>query len=303
MLAYVNGEFIPVETATVSVYDRGFILADGVFDTWRTYGGKNVRGVVDRHIERLTRSVNYLEMPGEEIAAEIDAATEELVLRNGEEIDEAGDVWVHTVITRGSGAEGLEHAEPTRVTVCNPIPFPKLFPRDFFEEGAHLVPSLMAQNPFLPVDPRVKSINRLAYARAEQKQVRSGAGNWVVLFDNEGCITEAAAAALCIVEGETVVRPPRYKALESVSLEIFCELAGRLGFETEERPLTLYDLLNADETHVLSTHIAALPVIDIDGIPLKRGDKVGPKVLEAWVDYVGFDFIAQVREAAAVAAT
>jgi branched-chain amino acid aminotransferase len=303
MLAYVNGDFVPVEEATVSIYDRGFLLGDGIFDTWRTYGGKNVRPVVERHLARMRKSVNYLELPGADIAAEIDSATQELLERNREEVLETtGDAWIQTVITRGAGAEGLEHAEPTRVVMCNPIPFTKLFPRDLYEEGARLVPSMVSQNPFWPVDPRVKSINRLAYARGEQKQVREGPGSWVVLFDNEGFITEAVAAALCIVEGETVVRPPRWRALESVSLEIFCDLAQQVGFSTEERPLTMYDFLNADETYVLSTHIAAMPVAEIDGIPLQRADQVGPKVMEAWVDYVGFDFLAQARQGAAVAA-
>src|SRR5258708_6735954 len=104
MLAYVNGDFVPVEEAAVSVYDRGFLLGDGIFDTWRTYGGNNVRAVVERHLNRLRKSVNYLELAGSEIAAEIDEASKELVERNREEIlGTTGDSWIQTVITRGRG--------------------------------------------------------------------------------------------------------------------------------------------------------------------------------------------------------
>jgi branched-subunit amino acid aminotransferase/4-amino-4-deoxychorismate lyase len=300
MLAYVNGEFVDDADAVVSVRDRGFLLGDGVFDTWRTYGARLVRPVVEKHLDRFRRSINFLELPGDELVEEFDGVTAELAERNKREIMEAGDVLMFSVLTRGKtkkAVEGFDPGTPTRAVVCNPIPFGAYGGR-LYDTGVHLVPSMQAQNPFGGYDPRVKALSRLGYVRAERKQARAGSGNWVAIFDNQGFITEAAGAGVCIVEGETIVHPPRWQMLPSVSLNVFCELAQQLGFRIEERPLAMYDFLNADESYVLSTSIAFLPIADIDGVTLKRGDAVGPKVQQAWIDLVEFDFVAQARDLA-----
>jgi branched-subunit amino acid aminotransferase/4-amino-4-deoxychorismate lyase len=302
VLAYVNGQFVEDEDAVVSVRDRGFMLGDGVFDTWRTYGGRLVRPVVEKHLERFRRSINFLELASEEIVAEFDEATQQLAERNADAIAEAGDILIFCVLTRGQtrkAVEGFDPGTPTRAILCNPIPF-AAYGGTLYDTGVHLVPSMQAQNPFSGYDPRVKALSRLAYVRAERKQARAGSGNWVVLFDNQGFITEAAGACLAIVEGETIVHPPRWQTLPSVSLNVFRELARSLGFGVEERPLAMYDFLNADESYVLSTSIAMLPVADLDGVEVKRGTAVGPKILEAWKEYVGFDFVAQAKELALV---
>jgi branched-chain amino acid aminotransferase len=295
MFAYVNGTFLPQDEATVSVRDRGFTLGDGVFDGWRTYGGQSVAKIVARHLRRLQQSLNFIELDGKALSAEIQDAAAELVDRNRAAIREAGDVWVHSTVTRGVGdEEELETSSPTRVILCIPIPFEEMF-GEAHVKGARLVPSMMPQNPYLPVDPRVKSISRLALVRAERKQARSEPGTWVITFDNEGFVTEATTASLCVVHDGTVIRAPRWKILGSVSLEVFCELATTLGIAVEERPLTLYDYLNADEVYVLSTSVCALQVGEIDGIPVRRGKDVGPRIIRAWTEYVGFDFVEQAR--------
>jgi branched-subunit amino acid aminotransferase/4-amino-4-deoxychorismate lyase len=301
MLAYVNGQFVDDADAVVSARDRGFMLGDGVFDTWRTYGGRLVRPVVEKHLARFRRSVNFLELEGEKIVAEFDDVTKDLRERNADAIAEAGDILMFCVVTRGQtkkAIEGFDPGTPTRVVLCNPIPFAAYGGGSLYEDGVHLVPSMQTQNPFGGYDPRVKALSRLAYVRAERKQARSESGTWVALFDNHGFITEAAGACLAIVEGETVVHPPRWQTLPSVSLNVFRELADSLGFGVEERPLAMYDFLNADESYVLSTSIAMLPIADVDGIAVKRGDAVGPRILEAWKEYVGFDFVAQASELA-----
>ena len=89
--------------------------------------------------------------------------------------------------------------------------------------------------------------------------------------------------------------------LEGVSLETAAELARGLGVEVEERPLSLYDLLNADETILCGTSFGILPVVSVDGIPLRREDTVYPQLVRAWIELVGVDFVAQAEERAAAA--
>jgi branched-subunit amino acid aminotransferase/4-amino-4-deoxychorismate lyase len=299
MLTYLNGQFVDEAEAVVPVRDRGFLLGDAVFDTWRTYGGRPCRAIVERHLARFRRSLTYMELDGDAIVEEIDAATTELVERNAAEIADAGDVLLFSIVSRGvtpPAIAGVTPYRPTRVTICNPIPF-RSYGGDLHGDGAKLHVSSQVRSPF-GYDPRVKSTSRLGYVRAERKQARSGTGAYVALFDDAGNIVEAVGAAICIVENGTIFHPPSSTALPSVSLTTFCDLARRLGVPVEQRPLTPFDLLNADETFVLSTSIAFLPVIEFDGIPLKRAGVVERQVLDAWIDLVGFDFVAQGRELA-----
>lgn len=291
MLAYVNGAFVPEAEASVSVHDRGFLYGDGVYEVWRTYGGRVVRDVVERNLERLRHSVRYLELPATEVVARVDAASSELVARNQEAIDATGDVWVYVVVTSGDDDGG----EPSVVIMCRPIPFATTCRLEYYATGVQLVSSLMPRNPFLPVDPRVKSLSRLAHMRAQRKAVRAGPRSWVVLFDDAGHIAEATGAALCLLEGDTIVHAPRWTMLPSVSLDVFCELGAKLGQRVEARPLTLYDYLNADGVYLLATSFGAYPVVDVDGVALDRVDRVGPQIMREWVAHVGFDFTTQVH--------
>jgi branched-subunit amino acid aminotransferase/4-amino-4-deoxychorismate lyase len=290
MFAYVNGKFVPDQEASVSIQDRGFILADGVFDVWRTYGGRNVREVYARNLNRLRKSINYLELPGDELIPEIEKATAELVVRNKEFIDSVGDVMLYTYVTRGPALEGYQRPGPTIVTYCKHIRYFEACAIQYYKAGISLASSLLSRNPFMPVDPRVKSASRLAYVRAGLKMARMTPKDWVVLFDNEGYILEAYAAALCIIEGDTIVHPPSHQILPSINLELFCEIGTALGLKVIERSLSMYDFLNADESYLLSTPFGAFPVNDLDGAKVKRGDKVGPQILPRWEQYVGYNF-------------
>jgi branched-chain amino acid aminotransferase len=298
MIAYVNGQFLPDEEAVVSIQDRGFTLGDGVFDVWRTYGGRNVRGVVERNLDRLRRSINYLELPGDELIPQIDRETSELVSRNAESIEAFGDIMLYTYVSRGVELEGF-HAGPTIATHCKAIRSFEACSLEFYKTGVHLISSLMVRNPFLPVDPRVKAASRLAYVRAQLKQMRMSPDDWVVLFDDEGHITEAVAAALCIVEGDSIVHAPSRLILPSVNLQLFCEFGAKLGFEVSERLLTMYDYLNADEVYLLTTPVGAYPVVDLDGATVKRADRVGPQIMRAWEEYVEFNFTTEMHGARA----
>jgi branched-chain amino acid aminotransferase len=297
MLTYVNGEFVDDDEATIPVRDRGFLLGDAVFDAWRTYNGVASPRFVDKHLKRFERSMNYVEMPGEELVAEFAEAAAELVERNRDEIAAVGDVYVFSTVSRGQpmrALEGFDPGVPTRVIFCLPIPFDVF--GQLYETGVSLVPSMLVRSPFGGSDPRVKANSRGPYTRAERKQARSGPGTWVALFDDEGNIAEATAAAVCVVMDQTVLVPPIHTRLPSVTLEVFCELAEEAGFGVREQKLTMYEFLNAEEAYVLATGPEFIPIANVDGLPVKRDDVVGSAVREAMADLVGCDFVKQARE-------
>jgi branched-chain amino acid aminotransferase len=302
VITYVNGRYVPHEEATIHVDDRAIMFGDSVFDIARTFGGKPFR--LDAHLDRLRRSMRYVELDPPGLFEEIRAATDEVVARNEEEIEALGDVFVEQVVSRGRVAGGDNVApvmEPTVIVKLRRISFAAFAP--FYERGVDLHVSLLTL-PFAgPLDPRVKAANRLANARAELKGLRErsrGGGHWTLLFNADGSIPETNSTNICIVEGDRLVRPPRAESLGGVSIDTLCELARGLGLEVEERRITFYDLVNADETLMTATSFCVLPVRSVDEIEVPDGRRVFPRLLERWIDLVEFDFVAQARERAAL---
>ena len=306
MISYVNGEYVEENEAKVSIFDRGFMLGDGVYDSVRTFGGKMFK--IDEHLDRLSRSMRYIEIDADSHAEEIRQATEEVVVRNMDAILSVGDVWVIPVVTRGLVEDAGETAfgfedqatipfKPTIVVMVRPLNF-KAYGL-LYRDGVDLGVSLLTRAMNGSVDPRVKSIGMAGFSRAERKAARMsdarglGAKGWTVLFRDDGTLSEASGANLCVVSDEKIIRPPRHQALEGISLETLCQLGEAQGLTVEERPLTFYDLVNADETMITSTSFCVLPVVTVDGIPLPGGSRVYSKTLELWRELVDFDFVEQ----------
>jgi branched-chain amino acid aminotransferase len=299
MLAYVNDQFVDDHDATVSVRDRGFMLGDAVFEVWRTYGGLTCAGMVEKNLARLARALRYMELDPEPIVATVREAAETLVARNASEISDLGDVLVFTIVSRGMADElaGGEE-QPTIAVFLNPIPARAVYGDDLYGKGARLVTSLMYRDPWGAVDPRIKTTSRFGYVRAERKMSRAGSRTWALFCDNDGNPTEASGANLLTVIDGTLVRPPRERVLGGINMTTFLELAQGLGLGVEERSLTLYDYLNADEVILTTTSVGAVRVTEIDGIALTPKGDVYDRVIEDWISYVGFDFVTAGRERA-----
>ena len=300
MLTYINGEFVSTEEAKISVFDNGFMLGDGVYEIERTFGGKPFR--LDDHMERLRASLRYVELNGDVLAARAKEATLELLARNELEVREAGDVWVHQIVTSGKGDLDLAGTdEPSIVIMLRPLMFGVFGP--LYGGGVQLDVSLLTRHFAGAMDHRVKATSRGAWGRAERKTMRASeqiaapnVGSMAVIFADDGTIAEAVVANLCLVEGDSLVRPPRYDALEGVSLKVLCELAESLGMRLEERKLGLYDFVNADMCLVTATSFSLMPALSIDGIALDVDRGLYDRLLKAWIDLVGFDFVEQAKE-------
>jgi branched-chain amino acid aminotransferase len=305
MINYVNGEFLADADAKISIFDRGLMYGDAVFDTTRTYGGTPWR--LDDHLDRFRRSLRYVELDADVIVPEVREACLGCVERSGAEIADVGDVWISAVVTRGimGGLDFDPQPRPTVVVMLRKINFAGF--AHFYERGGVDLGVSVVRGHFQgPVDARVKATNRLAAVRGELKGRRLAADDtgeatraWTVVFNDDGSIAEAHGANLALVADGKLVRPPRWEALEGVSLETVCELGRAIGLEVEERRIGVYDVINADETFICSTSFGVLPVIGLDGIALDAPRTVYAEILRRWVELVGFDFVTQARERAA----
>lgn len=302
MISYVNGEYLPHEDAKISIDDRSIMFGDSVFDIARTFGGTPFK--LEQHLERLRRSMRYVELDADGLFPEIREATEEVLARNVDEIEAVGDVFVEQVITRGSVlAPGQGSASPTVIVKLRPVYFAAFAP--FYDTGVDLHVSLLTRSFAGPLDPRAKAANRLANARAELKGERMrpfGKGHWTLIFNDDGSIAETNSANLCIVTQGRLIMPPLNEALGGISLETLAEIADGLGIEVLERRLAVYDVINADEAFITATSFSVLPVTGIDGIPLVGKREVYDGLLRGWMELVDFDFVSQARERAGLTA-
>ena len=306
MITYVNGDYVPDHEARISVFDRGLTYGDAVFDTPRTFDGQVFK--LDEHLARLSRSLRYTEFDADPIIDEVREAVMEVVSRSLPEIKPAGDawardVWVMPVVTRGPVAEAdfLDQDGPTVIVLLRKFSF--AYGPLYREGGVELEVSLLNRHFSGPVDPRVKAVNRLGAVLGDLKAARATKASGrrrsaSIVFSDDGSIAESEGANLGIVVGGKFVRPPRHEALEGISIETVCELVRDLGMDVEERKLTAYDIINADETFITATSYGVLPVVGIDGIPLRAAREVYPQILQAWIDLVQFDFVSQACECA-----
>ena len=287
-VVYINGDFVPASAAKISVFDRGFRLGDGVFDTTRTFRHRPYK--LREHLERLKRSLHFIRLDLGISFAELEHITLEVVERNRPLWAENDDVWIHQVISRGRlrSAGG-----PTVVIMTEPLPFAS-FAR-FYRIGVSLITPGIRHTPPQCVEPRVKTVSRLNLVLAELEAQQADPEAYALLLDLEGNITEYTSGNFFIVRQGCLITPFERTSLGGIARETVLEFAEELGIPTREADITPYDACNADEAFITSTSKCILPVGRLNGIRI--GTTVpGPvtkRLLETWSARVEVDIAAQ----------
>jgi D-alanine transaminase len=258
-VAYVNGRFMPIEEATVSIDDRGFQFADGVYEVVSTYGGQPY--AMAAHLERLQRSLQEIRIPFD--VASLPAIVEEGIRRAS--FDEA---LVYLQITRGVAPRHHEFpAEPPTPTVVMTVkqlwrPNPALH-----ETGVSVIstPDLRWKR----CD--IKSIALLPNILAKQLAHEAGAYE-ALLVDNQRRVTEGSSTSSFRVAGGAVfTSPPGPHILPSITRGVLIELITGLGIELHEEFSTVDAYRAADEVFLAGTTTEAMPVIQIDDTRIGDG--------------------------------
>jgi D-alanine transaminase len=259
-IAYVNGEFLPLDRATVHVEDRGFQFADGVYEVVRTYGGKPF--ATDEHLARLFRSLAAIEL-------RIPLNTEQLKSIIDEGIRRAGfaEAIVYLQITRGRARRhrGVpKDVEPTIVVTTREIP---ARPPRLREDGISVV--TMPEFRWARCD--VKSIALLPSVLAYEAAKKAGAGD-AVFIEDDGQVNESSAGNVFVVTNGRLRTPPKSaRILAGVTREKILEAARAAEVETAEERITKADLYAADEMFLTSTTAEITPVIAVDGKTVGKG--------------------------------
>jgi D-alanine transaminase len=262
-IAYVNGRYLPHAEAAVSIEDRGFQFADGVYEVCEVKGGRLVDET--RHMARLDRSLRELRMARPMSARALAHVLRETVRRN-----RVRDGIVYVQVTRGAAPRDFPFpAEGTRPTV---VVTSRSFDRARLEQQAEhgiavvTVPDIRWQR----VD--IKSVALLPNVLAKQAARDKGAREaWMV--DADGRVTEGASSNAWIVtrDGVLVTRPLDTGILPGITRSVVMDELKAQGLKVEERPFTVEEAYAAREAFVTSASQIVMPVVSIDGRPVGNG--------------------------------
>jgi D-alanine transaminase len=253
MTVYLNGCFLPLEDAKISVLDRGFIYGDGVYELIPVYHRQPYR--LRQHLARLQRSLDGIRMVNPRTDAEWESIIRELVARTP--FDDQG---LYLQVTRGVAKR--DHSFPSGVAptvfmMSNPLSLPTA---EQVERGVAVVTAIDER--WLHCD--LKTISLLGNVLARQRATDAGAVE-TVLFRN-GFLTEASASNVFIVRDGVILGPPKdNQILPGITYDAAFELARGGGLAVEVRPISRDEVLAADEMWLSSSTKEVLAVTTVDG--------------------------------------
>jgi len=253
MTVYLNGRFLPLEEAKISVLDRGFIYGDGVYELIPVYHRQPYR--LRQHLARLQRSLDGIRMVNPHTDTEWESIIRELVARTP--FDDQG---LYLQVTRGVAKR--DHSFPLDVVptvfmMSNPLSLPTA---EQVERGVAVVTAIDER--WLHCD--LKTISLLGNVLARQRATDAGAAE-TVLFRN-GFLTEASASNVLIVRDGVILAPPKdNQILPGITYDAAFELARGGGLALEVRPISRDEALAADEMWLSSSTKEVLAVTSVDG--------------------------------------
>lgn len=264
LIVYLNGQFVPLEEARVSILDRGFCYGDGLFETLRAYGGKVFK--LGWHLDRLEESAKsiYLELP--ESKESLTAIIHETINKNN-----LTNAVIRLTVTRGESLPGLTLDESLRPTlVVHARPF-KPAPEVWYREGIKI--SLLARSApkISNVDRQIKSLNYLSPIMS-LKQARDQGAVEAVLLDESGRVCDGTTSNIFIVQQGTLQTPAVNEyVLAGITRKVVLELSHELGIVCEEKDLNREDIYQADEVFITNSGLEILPVTQIDEVTVGDG--------------------------------
>ncbi len=252
-IVYVNGDFVPEEQGKISIFDRGFLFADGVYEVTAVIGGRLVD--YDPHMERLERSLAEIRMGWPRSKDELRAMHVELAERNN-----LHEGIVYMQVTRGAADRDFKFPKDAAPTLVA------------FTQAMSLVDNANARTgvkvitvPDIRWERRdIKSVMLLAPVLGKQAAYEAGAHEaWMI---EDGFVTEGTSSNAYIVkDGKVITRQLSNSILAGCTRRALFRLAAEHGVMIEERRFTIEEAYNADEAFLTSASQFVMPIVDIDG--------------------------------------
>ena len=275
-IVYCNGEFVEEQNAKVSIFDRGYLFGDGVYEVVPVVNGQLIDKI--EFLARLQRSLSELELEWPCSQIEYVAMLETLIERN-----ELVEGSVYTQVTRGVAPRDFSFPDNTPTTCMAFTTAKSYFSSPQAEAGVEVI--TVEDLRWKRRD--IKSIALLAQCLAKQQSKRHGCyESWML---EDGFITEGSSSTAYIVKNNTVItRPNSNDVLPGIRRHVLLELAADNGIAVELRAFTLDEVLTADEAFLSSATTLVMPVVTIDGKPIgeKKPGLITLKLRQLYVDRI-----------------
>ncbi len=260
-LVYLNGNYVPAETACIPVLDRGFMFGDGVYEVLPVYSGKVFR--VDEHLQRLQRSLQAVDMS----CAECENAMPEIFSSLIENNIHQGDGFIYLQITRGV-MQVRDQAydrdmKPTVLVMCQALDYPS---QNKDTKGIRAI--TLDDNRWMNC--YIKSINLLPNVLLRQQAVDAGAQEAILIRDN--LAVEGTSSNLFVIKDEVILTPPQTRyMLGGITRELIIEICNKNKILVREMPVSEDKLHDADEIWMTSSTREIMPVTTLNQHKVGKG--------------------------------
>ncbi|MDX1811106.1 MAG: D-amino-acid transaminase [Gammaproteobacteria bacterium] len=252
-IVYLNGKFCPADDAKISVFDRGFLLGDGVYEVIPAYAGNLFR--LQEHLERLQSSLDAIRLENPLSFEQWAEMLNELIQKNYDP-----NLSVYLQVTRGAAVRDHAFPKDTPATIfamCNVI---HALPEKYYEQGVTAI--TVVDNRWQRCD--IKAISLLANVLLRQQAVDQDAAESILIRD--GKLTEGAASnVFAVIDGEIRTPAKSQYILPGITRDLVVELARSNGLAVAEKDVTENELLNAEEIWVSSSTKEILPITSLNG--------------------------------------
>lgn len=251
-IAYINGEFLKSACATISIFDRGFLFADSIYEVIPVYHSQPA--FLDRHLKRLKQSLKKIRMNPPNL--DYFSIFQELIKENG-----GGDLQIYLQITRGNEGKRKHDfpkgIEPTVIAFTLHTPFPSTE----VKKGG-LRAKLLEDNRWFRCD--IKTTALLANVLLNDEAVSEGADTALLVRD--GFLTEGSTCNIFLVDSKGLIKTPPLNnlCLPGITREVTIELIKSSGLPFSEEPIVADEIFNAQEVWVTSTTKEIYPVTWVD---------------------------------------
>ncbi|RWE20834.1 MAG: branched-chain amino acid transferase [Mesorhizobium sp.] len=265
-VAYMDGQYLPMSEAKISVLDWGFLHSDATYDTVHVWDGRFFR--LDLHMDRFFKGMERLRMKLPYSRGEIEAVLSNCVALSGHK-----SAYVEMICTRGgSPTFSRDPRESQNRFIAFSVPFGSVANKEQLERGLHVAVSDSVRISPKSVDPTIKNYHWLDLVKGLFDAYDSGAETALIL-DTNGNVAEGPGFNVFTVK-DGKLKTPGFGVLPGITRQSVFDLCGEVGLSAEAADLPREELGNADEVFITSTAGGIMPVTRVDGKPIADG-KVG----------------------------
>jgi len=260
---FVNGSFVNLSRAKISVFDRGFLYGDGLFETMRAYRGEVFR--LGDHLDRLFRSAKEIELSFSYTRKELRNIIKRIL-----KINNLSEAYIRLTLSRGVSETGLISKSKSSATLVIVARKFKPLSLSEYKRGWRVTVVETRQNQASPLS-RLKSLNFLNNILARKEAKAKGVDEGILL-NTVGDVTEASTSNIFLVKRGIVITPPEESGLlPGITRRVVLELATSLGLKVYKRRISLDELIGVEEAFLTNSLIEIMPLVEIDCRRIGKG--------------------------------